>query len=885
MRCLDEHLLARLIALELAPHERDEVEEHVAACEGCRAAIAELAREAPQSPADTPLHERRGAEVGRYLLLEPLGSGAMGRVWAAYDSVLDRRVALKLLRPTAVDSTEAERAAVIREARAMARVSHPHVVAVHDAGTFGDRVFLAMELVEGQTLRQWLAASRPAWRRIVEVFTAAADALAAAHEAGVVHRDFKPENVLIDGRGRARVGDFGLARVLGAGSPAAEPGDEALRSTCAGTPAYMAPEVTAGAPADARSDQFSFCVALYEALCSQRPFAGATVAELGAAIRAGTFAQRRLPAPMARVLRRGLSADPAARYPSMAALSAELSRAARPWLRPPVAIAAAALVAVAGVAGHRVHQASALQACVGASDLAGATWTSQRARVHAAFKSTGLTYAETAFARTAETIEAWAVQWHDVRRAACEATRVRADAPREALGCLDGQAAELASLLSVMVEADAALVERSVAATYALPPPARCLDGGAAASRRVHPDVDAALAKLASARGQLYAARYAAGLPLARDAVELAHRSGDTRTEAVALLTLGELQQTSGAWADAELTFERAINVALLTGLDARVAEGFVRLANLLSLNLARPKESVRVSERAEAVIRAIGGSPELEARHAIAQVYVAMKAGDYAQAVARGQRAFDLAVASLGGEHPETISAQRNLAVALNFVGRQDEGLRHAQAAHRKTLAVYGPDHPRVPVALETLAGAYEMKTDYARAAEVYLEALALQERVRGAAHPSTFRILLNACPIVGKELRRFTEGLSLCRRALALAERTDGPESRRAAEARFGLGQVLLASGDAATAQPELTRARDLHDKLLPEGHQVIASILVEEAAALDALGRPSAALDLLARAVSVATKFGDQATLSRATSAVARLKNSAEMRQPGG
>jgi hypothetical protein len=282
----------------------------------------------------------RGATVGRYVILDPVGAGGMGVVYAAYDPELDRRVALKLLSPGR-SGGEPGRLRLLREAQALARLAHPNVVTVHDAGTFGERVFVALELVEGETLRRWLRAEPRPWREVLARFLPAGRGLAAAHAAGLVHRDFKPENVLLGQDGRVRVADFGLAKAL-------EEPEEAW-GAAPGTPAYMAPEQRRGMAADARSDQFSFCVALHEALYGERPSARETPA--------GT----QVPGWLRDVVLRGLKANPEERYPAMDDLLRDLERdpaaVRRRWL------AAAAIVILAGGLFGGLGYFQALSAC------------------------------------------------------------------------------------------------------------------------------------------------------------------------------------------------------------------------------------------------------------------------------------------------------------------------------------------------------------------------------------------------------------------------------------------------------------------------------------------------------------------------------------------
>jgi Tol biopolymer transport system component/tRNA A-37 threonylcarbamoyl transferase component Bud32 len=304
-------------------------------------------------PANAGEHFAPEMMLGKYRLDRLLGAGGMGEVWDAHDTDLDRRVALKLLRR---DGRLHGRQ--IREARAMARLRHPNVISVFDAATIDGHDVIVMELVEGQTLAGWLARPRKQ-REIVAMLLAAGRGLAAAHAAGLVHRDFKPQNVLVDPRGRAVVTDFGLARAVG------EPGEPPLdrpsgrdphalagaldspltaAGAVLGTPAYMAPEQLAGDSADERADQFAFCVTLWEALCGERPFARTIVVPRGG---------DRVPRSLRKLLARGLKTDPAERWPSLVALLDAIERA---WRRPRrIAIAAAVVAVVAlGALGVRL---------------------------------------------------------------------------------------------------------------------------------------------------------------------------------------------------------------------------------------------------------------------------------------------------------------------------------------------------------------------------------------------------------------------------------------------------------------------------------------------------------------------------------------------------
>ena len=339
-----------LVEGRLADDQLRQVEEHMTTCSDCRIVVAEAAAAshddditAPtqiEVPDSWPSHQpivplAAGAGVGRYQVRELIGVGGIGAVYAAHDPELHRMVALKVLRKAALaDGGPAgdQRARLLREARAMAQLNHPNVVTVYDAGAFEDQVFLAMELVEGTTLKRWLRAAAHPIDDIVRVFTAAGGGLSAAHRIGLVHRDFKPENVMVGDDGRVRVTDFGLARpvdwegtglhrAIGAHGRAWGHATLTRTGVFAGTPAYMAPEQFAGEQPDLRTDQFSFCVALYEAVYRQRPFGGDTLEQIAHETLSGRLrpppADARVPAPLRNAIARGLSQRRGDRFASM----------------------------------------------------------------------------------------------------------------------------------------------------------------------------------------------------------------------------------------------------------------------------------------------------------------------------------------------------------------------------------------------------------------------------------------------------------------------------------------------------------------------------------------------------------------------------------------
>ncbi|MEO7732667.1 MAG: serine/threonine-protein kinase, partial [Kofleriaceae bacterium] len=359
--CLGPDTLAGFVEERVDAAARARVEEHASRCHLCREVLSSLARDGtppPRAPHDGDDDRLpAGTLLGRYVIGPSIGAGGMGVVYAAHDPELARAVAVKLLRG-AGDPAQRER--LRREAQAMARLAHPHVVAVYDAGVIGERMFIAMELVEGETLAQWLRQGRTP-DEILEAYRAAGRGLAAAHEVGIVHRDVKPENILVGKDGRVRIGDFGLARddaePVAVGSPEPPRGSASRTGGLLGTPSYMAPELYRGSAADERSDQFSFCVALFTALYGERPFPGETLGALIGHLQAGDRRTprhaRRVPRRVRAAIERGLAHDAAARFGSMRALLAQLApsdrRRAR-WLAATAALVVATVGAAAVIA-------------------------------------------------------------------------------------------------------------------------------------------------------------------------------------------------------------------------------------------------------------------------------------------------------------------------------------------------------------------------------------------------------------------------------------------------------------------------------------------------------------------------------------------------------
>ena len=360
--CPSDKTFTRLLEGALSDAELQALQAHGDGCAACGRTLAELAR--TMTPGGGDWLDQR------YQLLEPLGIGGMGVVYTAFDNKLQRKVAVKRLREMAVAaSADRRRARFLREARLLASLSHPNVLTVHDVGGVDPELYVVMELVDGWPMSSWIseAVPRPDWRRILDLYVQVGHGLAAAHQLGVVHRDVKPENILVARSGRVLIGDFGLAGLAEAVDTSVDPSTApaGLTQTGAvlGTPAYMAPEQHDGRPADMLSDQFSFCVSLFESLHGRRPFPGQTAAEIAAAVRAGrpVAGGDGVPRAVDRAVARGLAADPTQRHPSMNALLGALTGARDPRPLKPLLIAGAIGVVLAATTTTAIVTRSRVQ--------------------------------------------------------------------------------------------------------------------------------------------------------------------------------------------------------------------------------------------------------------------------------------------------------------------------------------------------------------------------------------------------------------------------------------------------------------------------------------------------------------------------------------------
>ncbi|MGE5185829.1 MAG: protein kinase domain-containing protein, partial [Acidobacteriota bacterium] len=701
----------------------------------------------------------RGALVGRYLVVDVLGAGGMGVVYSAYDPELDRKVAIKLLQARRTTGSGEDQARLLREAQALARLSHPNVVAIYDVGTLAeDRVFIAMELVEGLTLRAWLAAADRSWRDVIPIMLGAGAGLAAAHAAGLVHRDFKPDNVIVGADGRARVMDFGLARLGNddadrAGAPIATR-DLDLRSSLAtpltvagailGTPSYMAPEIYNGRPADARSDQFAFGVALYEALYRGAPYDMQALVE-GTAKPPQPAARRGVPARIERAVLRALAPAANARFESMDALLRELT-ADRTAARRRVLFAVGAGVAVTAAVVATTIGSSPSNTCTGLDRKWAGVWDPAiRRKIHDAYVATRLPYAETSFTAVAHALDAYTSEWTSVAIEACEATRVRHDQSehvrRLRQACLDSRVLEVGALTRELADDPSRqLIERGDAAVFGLEAPTTCSDIQTLLDPSYLPSELQLFGlgnELERIQAQVLTGQYLSSLTAAQRVIDTAHGLGmasiEARARMLRAMTLAGVQNNKEAIDE----FIRSAQLALGAGRNDIAAASATQLVALCAVEPGRAGDARAWLAIAKALAARVGPSPEREIPLLAAEGLVAAQSGDPLGAVAAQQKMYALASQMFKDASQPRVSAEMQLATALTRAAEYAQAAPHYEAAIHIQEALLGPDHPDLAIVLTDLGLCYGNLGEVEKARAAYERALAIRERAFGKGSP----------------------------------------------------------------------------------------------------------------------------------------------------
>jgi len=787
----------------------------------------------------------RGEAIGRYLALEVLGRGGMGVVYAAYDPELDRKVAIKVVAVTPSGTARQERQArLMREAQAMARVAHPNVVAVHDVGATEDGVFVAMDLVDGTTLKRWIQAEPRSMPEVLRAFVEAGRGLVAAHAAGLVHRDFKPENVMVGRGGRVMVTDFGLARLTDDPSPpplpVAEPArpsplesDVTRAGAVVGTPLYMSPEQFTGALPDERSDQFSFCAALYWGLCRQRAFEPEQLRAHALGFNAPHApppsmrpfpADRRVPVRVRRALERGLQLRPEDRFPGMAALLAELYPLLQRRARAPALGIAAGAVAVAVVAGAVLQRQWTLRAerCTGGPALLAPAWSRPvHEKLRARMGQVAGESAQQQFDRAAAALEAYARSWLAMHRDACEATALRGEQSEAALQlrmqCLDTRLKELQSLTALLAGADAPMAGQTVDAALGLTSVRSCADVTALASVAPLPtepaarqEAEAIQAELADANALRLAGDYRRALGRAEGAAARAASLRSRPLEAQALYLRGMLEERVGRAGDGERTLAAAVHAADAARDDALRTRAAFRMVFVTSQD-SRAAEAHLWEAEARAALERLGGNPELEGELLNASGALLVSEGKANEGLEAYRRGLALLESALGKDSSKRLVTLANVGSVEVQLGQRKEGVPHLEEAIAGLERLRGPDHPTLSSALSRLAEGLSELGEAARAERAADRALQIARARFGPDH-SRVTSALDLKATVLQNGRRFDEAIAVYRESLAIKQRTLRPDHPDLAVSREGIGQSLLSLGRTREAAAELELALKL-------------------------------------------------------------------------
>ena len=850
---IGENTLLDWVAGRLENAQQRDVDAHVEECQECRTAVRLWAWTADEGERPDLL----GTRVARFEVKGVLGAGAMGVVVRAYDPQLARDVALKRL-SVAVGSHQQE-ARILREARALARVRHPNVVRVFEVGTHQGQPFLAMELVGGVTLEDWLDTPRT-WAEIVRVFAQVARGLMAVHSAGLVHRDVKPSNIMVDDHGRAFVMDFGL--VAGRGDPDARSGSPGSSGAGAGaaadalsvrslgtgsyrvgTPLYMSPEQLGGEPIDARSDQFSFCVALYRALAGQAPFAGANLEELSNNLWGGALVPppRRLPRHLRRLLTRGLARDPAERYPSMAALLDDLER--RPRRRARAVALAVLLVAVGGAGGFWImNRRAAGDACVARDDRFAGVWDGAvQARVQKALLASGTAMARETWKNLDRDLERYRRDWKSAYVATCRATAVDHEQSARLLDvrmeCLERGLKELAATTGTLASSPVEL-RRVAEAVHQLWQPGRCVhlaaDGASASSS---PGVRARTRRLLDEERAWVARTRLA--PISKDTVaqaeawvKRAHTAGNPRLEALFMLSLANEYEMAGSYDRALEQLEGAAVKAQAVSDPTIAADAWLRMAEIHAARTHKFDEATRWLGYASAAIEHLGpGSVSRTSGEPFDQWVwqvkgiLARQQGKMDQALASYRTSLRLREQFFGKSSLEVASTLNNLAIAQTVSGQLDQAIATAERALAIKERILGPHHPSVGNALITLSLNYKNLGHYARALALLDRAVAILEG-EPAARLYWATALINQ-GIVESRIGKFAESKVSFRRGETVYAAAFGADSGQMSTVLDNEGYADFLAGDYPAAQAAHEKALAIAVKRYGEDHPSVGNI----------------------------------------------------------
>lgn len=827
-----------------------------------------------------------GEKIGRYVVQDVLGRGGMGLVYTAFDPVLNRKVAIKVLRarPGKGSHSTGDSTRLLREAQAMAQLSHPNVVPVFDFGVAGDDVYVAMALVEGKTLYDWVKETRPDWRRVLTVFLAAGRGLQAAHEAGLVHRDFKPTNVLLDAALQPRVTDFGLARSVRSTSS-----DEVVAESfdisqpisldtpltragqVMGSPGYMAPEQYDGAQTSPATDQYSFCVSLYESLYGRRPFKGPDLATLGALARGGKVPEpprgSTVPPWIFEIVQKGLAPDPSQRHASMGALLDALARDPAKKRQKWAIAAGGGLVVVGAVAGLFWNQLQVERSCLASGARVETVWgPPARARAEAAFVGTGRSWAKVAWKHAGEAMDAYAQAWAQARAAACMATRVRKEETEHHLAlrneCLDRQLDEVATLAQAFASADVTLIGQASSAVARLSPVSRCTNLQALESRaRVAPKNREAWERVQRevAQGRLLVA--AGRLSTARERLDPAVNEA-AALAAAALLSeaweaKGELERSFGKYSDARTAFERAAQSSLAAGDDVAAARQVAALVSLVGWRLEKPAEGLMLASIGRGLLERIGGDRAISAGLEEGVGDAQWQSGDRTASLVSYRKALDALVALHGTEHLDVARLKSSIGWVLNEQGQVNEARVMLEESHGVRERLLGPDHPELAETWKELATLANGLGDPHEAVRCFEKSLAIHRKNLEPDSPRVTRNMVNLAEAL-IEADRAPEAVTHLAVARQNLERmTDHAPSWTVHYLRVN-ARSLSATGRHAEAEKEIEEAVRISSRQLGASHPGTAGTLRIQGQVLLAAAKDKEALAAFERFLALAPKL---------------------------
>lgn len=752
----------------------------------------------------------------------------MGVVHAAYDDTLDRKVALKFISHASARSAEA-RARLLREAQAMARVVHPNVVTVHDVGTMGDAVFVAREFIEGHSLRAYLDGEGDdpvTWRRSLQILIEAGRGLAAAHDSGLIHRDFKPDNVMIERGGRVVVMDFGLAR--GASGKDLDPrssiearldeirlDDTVTRAgAIMGTPAYMPPEQCLGVSADARSDQFSYCITVFEALYGERPFQGATLAEMMIAITNGEMREPKVgdvPRYLRRVIARGLATEAEQRWPSMHALLEALGRdpaaRRRPWILAGGALVVGGGVATSFVAQSQLEREQKLEACrTHAAEIEGVWSEPARAALSKALVLPDGGHDEASTSRVLAAVVAFRERWTEGREVVCiEHTvdeTIDEAAHARAVACFDAQLDRLSALLEVYADEPGQRGSTAVRAAMALPLLDDCADAATLAQRPPAPDDPSTRKTIADARRTLARAAAQAGAgefkradELATGVLEQAKALGWAPLEAEARLVAATIEDELGRYDESVAELHEAFALAAEASDDVLAAQAAVHLLRVLGYHLVRGGEALTWARVADALLTRLERDDGPDAAQLANDRGLTLQAlGDLEGAETSHREALALRRALYGEEHPDLGHSYGNLGNVALRQGNNAEAQRWHELALAVRTRALGPDHPDTARSHLNLARVWLAVGDLERAEVEAERARAILEPTFGTEHRVTARVLCTLAE-ARQAAGRDDEALALYRRAHRIRREQLGELHPETAQTALALGRLAAA------------------------------------------------------------------------------------------